>query len=251
MANLLRTAKSGSEWTIGELDSYHIEIVPVHPLDFFGVQALPPPQVDPEILEHVEAADMIQDRNAELISLLDLESAVVDFAVELFKVLGYVKHDRLARTRTRVELPLLICGKCHHARTDVCLVDCSQNDTLLLIQEDKRIDGQLLQAEAQLVVEAVAAFAQNNRSRSDVGLSPLDEKIMPGIVMLGMTPTFYKVPVSQNLLYHIRHGTYPPELTQVTCYTAPVPCPGEGMKSLDNRKEIFRCYEAFKVIVGI
>ncbi|KAK0235430.1 hypothetical protein EDD85DRAFT_887982 [Armillaria nabsnona] len=239
MANLLRTAKSGSDWTTSELDAYHIEIIPVDPLDFFGVQALPPPQVDPEILEHVEAADMIQDRNTELISLLDLEGAVVDFAVELFRVLGYVKRDRLARTR--VDLPLLICGEYCHTSTDVCLVDCSRND-ILLVQEDN---------EAQLVAEAVAAFAQNNQSRGDVGMPPLDEKIMPGIVMLGTMPTFYKIPVSQSLLYHIRHGTYPPELTQVTCCAVPVPRPGEGMKPLDNRKEIFRCYEAFKVTVGI
>ncbi|SJL09500.1 uncharacterized protein ARMOST_12878 [Armillaria ostoyae] len=230
MTNLLRT----------ELDAYHIEIVSVDPLDFFGVQALPPPQVDPEILDHVEATDMIQDRNAELVGLLDLESAVVDFIVELFKVLGYVKRDRLAHTR--VDLPLLMCGEYRYAKTDVCLVDCSQNDILLLVQEDN---------EAQLVAEAVAAFSQNNQSRRDVGLPPLDEKIMAGIVMLGTTPTFYKIPVSQSLLYHIRHGTYPPELTQVTCCAVPVPRPGEGMKPLDNRKEIFRCYEAFKAIVGI
>ncbi|PBK71213.1 hypothetical protein ARMSODRAFT_954982 [Armillaria solidipes] len=166
MANLLRTAKSSSNWTISELDAYHIEIVSVDPLDFFGVQALPPPQVDPEILDHVEATDMIQDKNAELVGLLDLESAAVDFAVELFKMLGYVKRDRLARTR--VDLPLLICGEYRHARTDVCLVDCSQNDILLLVQEDN---------EAQLVAEAVAAFAQNNQSRRDVGLPLLDEKV--------------------------------------------------------------------------
>ncbi|PBK79417.1 hypothetical protein ARMGADRAFT_136035 [Armillaria gallica] len=148
MANLLRTAKSGSDWTTSELDAYHIKIVPVDPLDFFGVQA---PQVDPEILEHVEAADMIQDRNAELISLLDLESAVVYFTVELFNVPGYVKRDRLARTR--VDLPLLICGEYHHTRTDICLVDHSRNDILLLGQEDNG---------TQFVAEAVAAFAQNN-----------------------------------------------------------------------------------------
>ncbi|KAK0186722.1 hypothetical protein F5146DRAFT_935951 [Armillaria mellea] len=240
MANLLRTAKSGCDWTINELDAYNIKIVPVDPLEFFRLQALSQPQVDPERLEHVEAMDMIQDRNTELISLLGLESAVVDFAVELFRVLGYVQRNRLARTR--VDLPLLICGEYRHTRTNVCLVDCSRDDILLLAQED---------SEAQLVAEAVAAFAQNNQSRMDAGLPPLTEKIMPGIMMLGTTPTFYKVPVSQSLLYHIRHGTYPPELTQVTCCAVPVPRPGEGMKPLDNRKEIFRFYEAFKAIVGI
>jgi hypothetical protein len=38
------------------------------------------------------------------------------------------------------------------------------------------------------------------------------------------------------------------------CYP-PVPRPArrrsEGMKPLDNRREILKCYEAFKVIVGV
>ena len=49
---------------------------------------------------------MENDRNAELINLLDLtmvpgsrESQVVDFVVELFKTLGYVRRHRLACTR--------------------------------------------------------------------------------------------------------------------------------------------------------
>ncbi len=205
MANLLRTAKSGSDWTSSELDAYHIKIVPVDPLDFFGVQALPPPQVDPEILEHVEAADMIQDRNAELISLLDLESAVVDFTVELFKVLGYVKRDRVARTR--VDLPLLICGEYHHARTDVCLVDHSRNDILLLVQEDN---------ESQLVAEAVVAFSRNNQSRRDIGLPPLDEKVGETIAL----SSFIQLLPSVDYAWH-RDVGYDAHFLQDPCLPKP------------------------------
>ena len=57
---------------------------------------LPQPLVDPELLTNVEASAMQQDRHAELITYLDLammpelgETAVDDFAVELFKTLGY------------------------------------------------------------------------------------------------------------------------------------------------------------------
>ena len=78
---------------------------------------------------------------------------------------------------------------------------------------------------------------------------------MPGIVMVGTSPAFFKIPVTQTLSTHIRHGTYPPEETRVTYRYPPVPRPGrrhyEGMKPLDNRREIFKCYEAFKAIVGI
>ena len=100
--------------------------------------------VDQELLNILDVDTMQQDRNAELIGLLDLpmipdrgETAVGDFAVELFKVLGYVRRQRLARTR--VDLPLLICGEGRHAKTDVCIVDRSQNDILLLVQEDRRL----------------------------------------------------------------------------------------------------------------
>ncbi|KAF9513440.1 hypothetical protein BS47DRAFT_1296144 [Hydnum rufescens UP504] len=37
MANLIRSAKSGSDWTLNELDSYHISLNQIDPLMFFGV----------------------------------------------------------------------------------------------------------------------------------------------------------------------------------------------------------------------
>ncbi len=59
----------------------------------------------------------------------------------------------------------------------------------------------------------------------------------------------------QTLSTHIRHGTYPPEETCVTYCYPPIPRPAcgdnEAMRPLDSRREIFRCYEAFKEIVGI
>ena len=78
---------------------------------------------------------------------------------------------------------------------------------------------------------------------------------MPGIVMVGTSPTFFKIPITQTLSAHISHGTYPLEETHVTFCYPPVPHPdcldSEGMKPLDNRYEILRCYEAFREIVGI
>ena len=138
--------------------------------------------IDQELLNILDADTMQQDRNAELIGLLDLamipdkgETAVDDFAVELFKVLGYVRRQRLARTR--VDLPLLICGEERHAKTDVCIVDRSQND-ILLVQEDKRLQQlEPVNARAQLVAGAVAAFNENNAQREAMGLPPLVSKV--------------------------------------------------------------------------
>jgi len=222
---------------------------------------LPQPAVHQELLNHIDAGPMQIARHAELINLLDIamipqlgETAVDDFVVELFKLLDYAHRNRVARTR--VDLPLFICGEAMYAKTDVCIVDRSQNDILLLVQEDKRLEyGEPIHARAQLVAEAVGAFNENNVHREAIGLLPLAEKVMPGIVMVGTSPIFFKIPITQTLSTHIRHGTYPPEETRVLYCYPPVPRPArrrsEGMKPLDNRVEILRCYEAFKSIVGI
>ena len=43
MANLIRTAKSSSDWTAYELKAYNIEIVPQDKAQFFGAADLPDP----------------------------------------------------------------------------------------------------------------------------------------------------------------------------------------------------------------
>jgi hypothetical protein len=203
MSAIIRSAKSGGDWTLNDLESYNISLNQVNHLEFFGVQvrigsrvfenlmtdsdgfdkALPQPVVDQELLNVADADDMQQDRLAEFINLLDLamipevgETAVDDFAVELFKVMGYVRRHRVARTRA--DLPLFICGELRHAKTDVCIVDRAQNDILLLVQEDKRLEhGEPISARAQLVAEGVAAFNENNAHREAVELPVLEEKV--------------------------------------------------------------------------
>ncbi|KAF7783848.1 hypothetical protein Agabi119p4_13 [Agaricus bisporus var. burnettii] len=202
---------------------------------------------------------MQQHEHAELVSLLDLamriptkgETAVHDFTVELFKCLDYVYRIRVARTG--VDIPFNICGEVRDTKTDVCLVDRLQNDIILLVQEDKRPeDTESTDAQAQLVAEAVADFTQNNVNRDAQGLPPLAEKVIPGIVMVGTMPTFFKIPITQTLETHIAFGIYPPDETVVTYCYPPVPRPhSEGMKPLDNRRKVLKCYEAFKAIVGI
>lgn len=189
MANLIRSAKSGSNWTINELDSYNIRLERQEALEFFGVPVLPDPAVDPELLQHLEADQMQQDRNAELVNLLDLamlhssgESAVDDFAVELLKLTGYVRRNRVARTHK--DLPLFICGEWRHTKADVCILDCQQGDILLLVQEDKRLDDtEPLDARAPLVAEALAAFTENNMTRMGSDLPVLESKVINVILL--------------------------------------------------------------------
>ena len=78
---------------------------------------------------------------------------------------------------------------------------------------------------------------------------------MPGIVLDGTMPTFFKIPVTGDLAGHVKDGTYPPEPTVVSIHVPDLPRPDnrhkEGMRPLDNREALLRYYEAFKRIVGI
>lgn len=73
--------------------------------------------------------------------------------------------------------------------------------------------------------------------------------------MVGTSPTFFKIPVTQVLSNNICNGSYPEAITAVTFYSVDVPRPdhwfNEGMRPLDNRREVLRCYQAFREIVGI
>jgi len=48
---------------------------------------------------------------------------------------------------------------------------------------------------------------------------------MPGIVMDGTSPTFFKIHITLTLSTHIRQGTYPPEETRVIYCYPPIPRP--------------------------
>lgn len=75
MADLIRTAKSGSDWTENDLEAYNIQLRFEDSATFFGDSILPLPEIDEEILTMLEADDMLHDNNAELINLLDLAMA--------------------------------------------------------------------------------------------------------------------------------------------------------------------------------
>ncbi|KAG6375279.1 hypothetical protein JVT61DRAFT_3500 [Boletus reticuloceps] len=189
MAHSIRIAKSGGDWTKSDLAAYNIKLARQDQLTFFGIQSLPPPQVDPELLTAYDAADATNEQNAKFLTLLHNvhspfsgESAVVDFAVELFEVLGYANKHRVVKTW--VDLPFVSCGEIRNARSDVCLVDREHGyeDILLVVQEDKRFIGvQDVDPEAQLIVQAIAAFSINNKQRLSAGKDPINAMVCPRI----------------------------------------------------------------------
>jgi len=76
--------------------------------------------------------------------------------------------------------------------------------------------------EPQLIAEAIAA-----------GLPKLPSRTFAGITMIGTAPTFYKIPVSDEILISLATSQYP---TQVTTVTKLVPLPerlaNDGIKPL-------------------
>ena len=255
---LIRSAKSGSDWGRNELAAYNIQTERQDAATFFETDPLPEPHVPADMLNKLEAEDTTDLDAFRTISAMDLamnatpleESAVGDFAVRLFDILGYTSRDVLLRTRKNIEL--VICGVSMHAKTDVCLM-INRSEIILLVQEDKRHLEDRGDAEAQLIAEAIAAFQSNNKKRILAGLDPVQHRLIPGIIMIGTAPVFYKIRVTKELADAVTYGAFPSVPTVVHFHVPPVPRPyrrlSEGMKPLDNRRIVLRCYEAFKKFI--
>ena len=232
MANIIRCAKSGSDWTSNELLAYNINVVVEDAQTFFQMPNLPAPNVDPKVLTADHYTNAANDNAYYFLHGLDLattpipaqESAVDDFAMILFRELGYVRQGRT--TRTRMNIPLLVCGEQRHVKTDVCFI-ADEDIILLLVQEDKR-HKEASDPEPQLIAEAIAAFSANNYTRTrTLGLPALPNKTIPGIIMKGTSPIFYKVNVTTALVQAVATGTYPHTATTVHAYLPDIPRPNQ------------------------
>jgi hypothetical protein len=75
----------------------------------------------------------------------------------------------------------------------------------------------------------------------------------PAITLEGSAPTFYKIPVTQNLVDAVTTAQYPPDETIVCKLLLPLPnivnTLEEGMVPLENRRIMFQCFEAFKLLL--
>ena len=73
------------------------------------------------------------------------------------------------------------------------------------------------------------------------------------LTLTGTVPTFYKIPVTDTLLYSIITVQFPPQPTVVQRLIPPVPnitrLFKDGMRPLENRRIILQCLEAFKQFI--
>ena len=106
---------------------------------------------------------------------------------------------------------------------------------------------------AQLIAKAIAAFSDNNRCRRQIGQQIIPAKVFAGITLSGTVPIFYKIPVTDALLYSITTAQFPPQPTVVQRLVPPVQNIAklfvDGMWPLENRHIILQCFEAFKQFI--
>jgi hypothetical protein len=239
MANLVRLAKAESDWTSNELVAYHITIQEQDQAQFFD-GPLPEYAGPVGFIEHEDRVQGLDAPSLALIKRLDVAMKILE---------GYERDHTVVRTRKNFRLH--ICGEIVSAKTDICIMDTS-SEILLLVQEDKSHNNPS-GPEAQLIAKAIAAFQENNAKRvNDLFLEPLEMQVIPGIIMVGTFPRFYKVKVTADLDHSVRFGLYPGTQTVVYRHTLRVPRRrSDGMRPLDNRKLVLRCYEpeAFKKFV--
>jgi hypothetical protein len=67
--------------------------------------------------------------------------------------------------------------------------------------------------EPQLIVEAIVAFYETNKACRSAGLPPLRSKTFVGITMVGTAPTFYKIPVTEEIIISLATVQYPLHVT--------------------------------------
>jgi hypothetical protein len=255
MANIIRSAKSGSDWGRNELLAYHITVNPIPPQEFFrqGVD-LSLTGLDPALINSPLNATNVSDDTFRFLGCLDLatnasqETAIDDFAREFLRLAGF--EERGCNLRTRHIIRLSICGDINKvAQTDVCLLD-RRSTILLVLQEDKTVFNPS-DPEPQVIAEAIAAYQHNNQRRAGLGLPMLETMTVPCITMTGTRPTFYLVPVTQELSDAVITGQWPDVETKVVkCVTLAGHnrTLSEGMETPEYRKVAFQRMIAFKAL---
>jgi hypothetical protein len=259
MTNFIIAPKSGSQWTDVELEAFNIQIENQTSADFFGVDPLPAANVPDAILNTI-STEAAQDVNMETYKFLCLmedamlhtasEFDVDNFALRLLFLMGY-ESIRDCIVKLNVDLTFKMCQSKCQAQMDICVTD--RSCVLLVVQQDKNAvnDPEIELPVAQLVAKCIAAFDKNNLRRDDAGKKRLSEYLMPGIVLRGTTPYFYKMKVTQDLVDGVEKGERPKgEPTKIFQHKPRFPSLIErGMVPLGNRRVALECYEAFKVFV--
>ena len=242
-----RPSKMGRKWTQEDVLTYNINIVNQDLNTFFGVTDLPFPDVEGDALTAENLADATSDGTLHVLfqmgCMTDPGNGTIDFVRELFNLVHYSDPYQKRGLRIGWDLTYLDQGG-RYPKVDVSIMD-EFRIFLLVVKVHTHSRG--FDPEPRLISDAIAAFHNNNIMRvKRLGTNPVASQILPGIVMDGTMPTFYKIPITNELVRAVESGEKPELETVVHVYVPEVPRPEEGMKPLDNRVTILSCFEAFK-----
>ncbi|KAJ7907129.1 hypothetical protein B0H13DRAFT_1618707 [Mycena leptocephala] len=230
MANLIRSAKSASDWTLNERLAYHIRVQAVPPEVFFDLDPLANPSLD-----HLDQAFLTSPPGASgpefsdstvlylgylsLATTHESASSIADFARETLALLGFSHRSRLILS-THYTIPLTICGSnTPTVQMAVCLLHRTATLVLLVLLTESKSESNtaiVTDQHSHAVAAAIAAYQYNARTREDLGLEPLERMVIPCISMAGTRPTFYLVPVTAHLSTAVATGQYPARETVVS-----------------------------------
>ena len=145
MANTIRSAKSGSDWTTNELVGFNITVVDDNVATFFGNPNLPASTVDPIIFNNVGLPPgpvakstrlffrYLQDAIERFPPGQPTEAVVDTFALNLLGLLDYDEPNRALYQRMEIGFGFIMCSQRVDAKPDICIMD---DKFLLLVQED-------------------------------------------------------------------------------------------------------------------
>jgi hypothetical protein len=246
----------GRRWTQDDVLAYNIKVVYQDLQTFFGVTDLPPPNTESRIFTARDFATAVEPGTSHMLRHMDRitraadgdnkRSSTIDLVRELFEVIHYpnlaqkremTMYHTLRYLRSCGRPPQLDIGIMHDFTTISLVVKVNKHSPWF-------------EPEPRLISDVIAAFQNDNIVRvKRLGIDPLISKVMPGIVMDGSMPTFYKIPVTHELVRAVESGKRPEDETVVYAYRPRVPKPEEGMRPLDNRQIILSCFEAFRQLL--
>ena len=138
MANIVLSAKSGSDWTDNELIAFNIRVNTVNAATFFNTAQLPAPLVPPVILTNEKRPQGPIPKPTRLFfrhmkdAATGEESSVNAFAAFLLGMVEYDEPDRVIHQRK--EVSFVMCGTVVTAKPSVCVMS-PESQYLLLVHE--------------------------------------------------------------------------------------------------------------------
>ncbi|KAG1780200.1 hypothetical protein EV702DRAFT_767960 [Suillus placidus] len=243
-----------TKWTDSDLEAYHITVSSQTKKKFFGVPHLPPP-AHPALVDYMDLPDRrtMSSSTRKLLWYCDLanspgpgqfRTAGVNFFAKLLETYGYNDGRRIVFTHH--PLPLPICGVTSVVEMDISVMD--DNEILMVVLDLTRLEDIWYYLEPTVIAGAIAAYVANNKVRVNMNLPPLDAITIPAITLEGLTPTFYKIPVTAELSEAVARGTYPTSKTRVLRYFPKYSVHPRSLafRETEDRAEFLACLEAFK-----